>query len=72
MLCEADVFLGSRQIGYNQSLSDVGHRRRNRRGNGGARPRNAETARGRKYLSIICQVYLMVDSQSSISLSLFI
>jgi len=37
-------------------------RRGNRGGNGGARPRNAE---------IICQVYQLVDSQTSISLSSF-
>jgi len=50
--------------------------RRNRGANGGARLHNAETAvgGGAKYLfalAIICQVYLLVDSQSSVSLYSF-
>ena len=42
------------------------HRRRNRGGNGGARPRNAETSEAKVSFrpAMICQVYLLVDSQS--------
>ena len=48
-------------------------RRRNRGGNGGACPRNVETA-GRKYLfapAIICHVCQLVDGQTSKSLYSF-
>jgi len=56
------------------------HRRRNRGGNEGARPRNAETVKPRRWKclfsrlfapAIICQVYLLVDCQTSINLYSF-
>jgi len=49
---------------------NVSQRRRNGGGNGGARPRNAETAGAKVSFrpAIICQVYQLVDGQTSISL----
>jgi len=55
------------------SLQASVQRRRNRRATGALVPAMLKP-RGRKYLSapaIICQVYLLVDSQSSISLHSF-